>query len=349
MTQMENPDLLTSSYDYELDPSLIAARPANPRDESKLLVYYAESDRVEHRVFRDLPEILQSGDQIVFNQSKVYPCRILGQKPTGAKAELFLLSLTPTEGLFPVMIKSNGKKNIGDKFLCNELIFEIIKRGEEAVFWVGLSMSGAELYDYLEQVGNIPIPPYIREGKADDKDKEDYQTIYAKNTGSVAAPTAGLHFTEKLFNRLDERGISRAFVTLHVGMGTFRPVQAENILEHKMHSETFEVDAENIAKIKQAQNRIAVGTTSLRVLESIYNDGQFDRLQGDTDIFLYPGIEVKSIGGLITNFHLPKSTLLMLVSSLVGREKTLELYNIAVEKRYRFYSYGDAMLILRNR
>ena len=344
---MKNPDLLTSSYDYDFDESLIAERPAEPRDHSRLLVYHEAQDRLEHRIFKELPEILSSGDQLVFNQSKVYPCRLLAQKSTGGKAELFLLSLEARSGQYPVMIKSNGKKHMGDQYFLGDFSFTIKSRGEGAVFWGEFNISSDELLDVLERQGQVPIPPYIRDGKADEKDKSDYQTIYAQKTGSVAAPTAGLHFTESVFKNLESKGIDKAFVTLHVGMGTFKPVQTENILEHQMHSELFELDEENKAIIKAAKRRIAVGTTSLRVLESVYDEGQFTESQGSTDIFLYPGVEVKSISGLLTNFHLPKSTLLMLVSSLIGREKTLELYKIAVEKKYRFYSYGDAMLILR--
>ena len=344
---MKNPDLLTSSYDYDFDESLIAARPADPRDHSKLLVYHEAEDRIEHRIFKDLPEIISSGDQLVFNQSKVYPCRLLAQKASGGKAELFLLSLESTEGQYPVMIKSNGKKHIGDQYFLGDFSFTIKSRGEGAVFWGEFNIASNELLDLLESQGQVPIPPYIRDGKADEQDKSDYQTIYAQNTGSVAAPTAGLHFTETVFQNLEAKGIEKAFVTLHVGMGTFKPVQTESILEHQMHSELFELDDSNRDKIKAAKRRIAVGTTSLRVLESVYDDGQFSKSQGSTDIFLYPGVEVKSISGLLTNFHLPKSTLLMLVSSLIGREKTLELYKVAIQEKYRFYSYGDAMLILR--
>ena len=344
---MENPDLLTASYDYDFDESLIAKRPASPRDHSRLLVYHEETGVIEHRIFKELPELLNSGDQIVFNQSKVYPCRLLAQKSSGGKAELFLLSLESKSSQYPVMIRSNGKKHIGDKYLLGEFEFEIVSKGEEGVFWGRFSIDDSKLLDTLEKQGQVPIPPYIREGRADEKDKSDYQTIYAKESGSVAAPTAGLHFTSKVFSHLEQKGIDKAFVTLHVGMGTFKPVQTENILEHQMHSEIYQVDQENLEKIKTAKRRIAVGTTSLRVLESIYDNGDFSKSAGETNIFLYPGVEVKSISGLLTNFHLPKSTLLMLVSSLIGREKTLELYKIAVAHKYRFYSYGDAMLILR--
>ena len=344
---MENLDHLTSSYFYELDQALIASRPAIPRDSSRLLVYYQKSDRVEHRVFRELPDILPSQTQLVFNQSKVYPCRLMAQKESGGKAEIFLLSLQPDQGEYPVLIKSNGKKKLGDKFLAGDLIFEITHKSTTQIKGV-FNLDCEQLQQRIYQKGMVPIPPYIREGQADEQDKSDYQTLYAKDTGSVAAPTAGLHFTQAVFDQLDQKQIERAFVTLHVGLGTFKPVATDNILDHHMHTESFSIDQQNQARLNRACYRVAVGTTSLRVLESTYGKNGFEQTSGDTSIFLYPGIEVQSVQGLLTNFHLPESTLLMLVSALIGREKTLELYRLAVDQRYRFYSYGDAMLILRD-
>lgn len=343
---MKNLDLLTDSYDYELDPKRIAQRPVSPRDHSKLLVYDQKSDQIQHKHFYDLPEILSPGDQLVFNRSKVFPCRLSVKKPTGGKAELFLLSLHPVDGCYPAMIRSNGKKKVGDRFELGEIHFELTGLGAEGEFY--LKSSHSNLGEFLYQQAQVPIPPYIRGGDADEQDLQDYQTVYAQDEGSVAAPTAGLHFTENLLQVLDQKSIERSYVTLHVGMGTFKPVASDNILEHKMHTESFLVDPTNLEKIKNNPRRFAVGTTSLRVLESIYQNGKFEPASGETDIFLYPGVEVKSIAGLITNFHLPKSTLLMLVSALIGREKTLELYRIAVNNDYRFYSYGDAMIILRD-
>lgn len=347
---MKNLDLFTESYSYELDPSFIAERPMSKRDSSKLMVYNHQNGEIIHTQFKELADFLPQGSLLVKNQSKVFPCRLFGEKESGGKAELFLLSLIATDSLYPVMIRSNGRKNLGDKYKFNELEVEIKERALEGEFLVSLNLQEAEFLEFLDHNANVPIPPYIRAGIADEQDKQDYQTVFAKDLGSVAAPTAGLHFTEDVFKKLEAKGIENASVTLHVGAGTFKTVQADNITEHKMHAESFMIDAENLEKIKNNNKRVAVGTTSLRVLESSYNDGKFDCLPNklhSTDIFLHPGKDVHSIVGLVTNFHLPKSSLLMLVSSLIGREKTLELYEIAKINNYRFFSYGDAMLILR--
>ena len=349
---MQNPDLLLATYDFDLPKELIAERPIPGRHNSKLLVYFAQEDRVEHKNYTDLPQILSSENLLVFNQSKVFPCRLLGNKTTGGKCEVFILSLIHQNGLYPAMIKTSGKKNAGDKYQFGELEVEIIDRADDGSFLIRFNIDENELLNILEKQAHIPIPPYIRGGEADEKDIEDYQTVYANKVGSVAAPTAGLHFTQELFKNLENKGVKKSFVTLHVGAGTFKPVSTDNILEHKMHSEFFEIDKENLALINNYNKKlIAVGTTSLRVLESCSDENgkiSFDSDDmGETDIFLYPGKPVHSIAGLITNFHLPKSTLLMLVSSLIGREKALELYNIAIENKYRFFSYGDGMIIIR--
>lgn len=347
---MKNLDLLTESYSYDLDPSFIAKRPMSQRDTSKLMVYNQKTGELTHSKFSELANFLESGTLLVKNQSKVFPCRLFGEKSSGGKAELFLLSLLETQGLYPAMIRSNGKKNIGDTYKFDELEIEIKERSEDGDFLVAINLSKDKFLDFLDHNANVPIPPYIRGGIADEQDKLDYQTIFAKELGSVAAPTAGLHFTEDVFKSLDEKGILNASVTLHVGAGTFKTVQTDSIHDHKMHSEDFIVEAENLLKLNKHPNRIAVGTTSLRVLESSFKNGEFICPAGEmqaTDIFLHPGVDIQSVCGLITNFHLPKSTLLMLVSSLIGREKTLELYEIAKENNYRFFSYGDAMLILR--
>lgn len=347
---MKNIDLLTESYDYELPEEYIASRPSPGRDSSKLLVYKQSEDQIIHTSFKELHQYLDPENLLVLNDSKVFPCRLFGQKPSGGKVELFLLSLLEKQGLYHCMIRTSGKKNIGDKFEFGDLKAEIVTRGSEGDFWVRFNLTAASLLNFLEEQGQIPIPPYIRKGIADEQDLEDYQTVYAKETGSVAAPTAGLHFTPEVFKNLEDKGVDKAFVTLHVGAGTFKPVNAENIQDHKMHEEFFHVTQENLKKLNSKKNIIAVGTTSLRVLESTFNGEEFlgtpDGLSS-TDIFLYPGVEVKSIKGLITNFHLPKSTLLMLVSALLGREKTLSLYEEAKKQNYRFFSYGDGMLILR--
>ncbi len=353
ITTMQNLDLLLASYDFDLPSELIADRPVEGRQNSKLLVYHAKSNRIEHKHYYDLPQVLSNDHLLVLNKSKVFPCRLVGQKPTGGKCEVFILSLVDTEGTYPALIKTRGKKNIGDTFEFGDLKVEICEFGIDGTFIIKFNKEKEELLSFLESVGNIPIPPYIRGGVADARDLEDYQTVYAKETGSVAAPTAGLHFTQELFDKLDSKGIKKSFVTLHVGAGTFKPVITDSILDHKMHSEHFTIDTNELEQIRKYQRKlIAVGTTSLRVVESLSDNKGFIQNPKDemdtTDIFLYPGKEINSIAGLITNFHLPKSTLLMLVSTLVGREKALELYKIAIENKYRFFSYGDGMIILRD-
>lgn len=347
-----NIDLELSSYDFELPSELIAERPVVGRQNSKLLVYRVKDNSIEHRNYYDLPEILDNRHHLVLNQSKVFPCRLIGQKQTSGKCEVFILSLIDLDETYPALIKTRGKKHLGDVFSFGDLTVSICSIEEDGSFRIKFNMQRAELLEFLETHGEIPIPPYIRSGVADESDKEDYQTTYASEVGSVAAPTAGLHFTDDLFKNLKENGVDKSFVTLHVGAGTFKPVVTESILEHKMHSEFYGIDKVNLNSIRENQgNLIAVGTTSLRVLESLSDENGYitdpSELES-TDIFLYPGKKVNSIAGLITNFHLPKSTLLMLVSSLIGREKALELYKVAIENKYRFFSYGDGMIILRD-
>ncbi len=354
MVPHNNEDLKLSSYDYELPESFIASRPAPGRHNSKLLVYRASTDEIIHTHFSELSEFLPPDSLLVLNQSRVFPCRLKATKESGGKAEIFVLSLIPHDEAYPCLVRTTSKKKVGDKFLLPGgalgFIHATLEGGE---FLVRFSVP--DVTAYLDEFGIVPIPPYIREGQSDESDKTDYQTVYASHKGSVAAPTAGLHFTDEVFSKLQKKNVDRAFVTLHVGPGTFAPVKAENILEHKMHSEEYFVDALDLQKINVARANgkkiFAVGTTSLRVLESSLNaEGHFalePSKHYSTDIFLYPGKEVRSISGLITNFHLPRSTLLMLVSTLLGRKKTLELYEEAKKKEYRFFSYGDAMLIIR--
>lgn len=333
-----------SSYFYDLPPELIADRPVPDRHSSRLLVYNEATGEVTHSTFRNLPDFLPDHSTIVFNRSKVFPCRLFGKKITGGEAEVFLLTVTPVNGTYEALIRTSGKKKVGDTLLFGELTARIEKINDNSTFQVSFNVGTDELISALERIGKVPIPPYIRDGESDEQDKREYQTVYAKETGSVAAPTAGLHFSQELLKTLEEKGHTLASVTLHVGMGTFAKVKTENILEHKMHEEVYTIDSENLSKIKNAKFTIAVGTTSLRTLESYARSGN---ASDATSIFLHPGIDVKSVDALITNFHLPESTLLMLVSSLIGREKTLELYEIAVKEKYRFFSYGDGMLILR--
>lgn len=341
-------DLKLEAYHYDLPAQLIADRPIPGRDGSRLLVYHEASGEVVHAHFNQLAEFLPNDATLVRNATKVFPCRVIAHKKTGGAVEVFFLSKEANANLYPVLLKSSGKKNIGLELqLPGQLSAQVAAIHGDGTF--GLEIVG-DVAAMLEAHGKIPIPPYIRGGESDARDREDYQTVYAKEVGSVAAPTAGLHFTPAVFASLSKKNITSAEVILHVGMGTFAPVKSENILEHKMHRERFCVSAHDRELINQASLRIAVGTTSLRALESGWRDDHFALSSGqwhETDIFLHPGKSIHSIGGMITNFHLPGSSLIMLVSALIGREKTLELYRLAVKERYRFFSYGDAMLILR--
>lgn len=345
-------DLLLSSYNFDLPKRLIADRPVPNRHSSKLLVFKEKTGEIIHTTFEKIGEHIPSHSTFVFNRSKVFPCRLIGRKPSGGEAEVFILSLLHHEGIYPAMVRASGKRKEGDTFLFGDLKAEIITLNGNGTFGVRFNQEHEELIRTLEVLGRIPIPPYIRGGESDEEDKKTYQTVFAEESGSVAAPTAGLHFSEELLDKLKSSGHELATVVLHVGAGTFAPVKAENILEHKMHEEFYTIDRENLDKIQKAAFRIAVGTTSLRTLESSWKEGQvtIDRPgeMNSTSIFLHPGKEVHSIEAMVTNFHLPESSLIMLVSALIGREKTLELYKIAIEHEYRFFSYGDGMLILRD-
>ena len=341
-------DLLLESYDYELPESLIAVRPLKERRKAKLLVYNQKKDEIHHSTFENLSEFLPQKAHLIFNDTKVFPCRVLGKKPSGGQVEIFFLSHTPNKlGMYPCLLKSSGKKRIGEliKLVGGEQV-TIREKETDGVFFV--DFSGDDLYEFLLKKGQTPIPPYIRKGESDEFDSLDYQTAYAKNVGSVAAPTAGFHFDESLLAKLENRGFDKSTITLHVGLGTFRPVQTGVITQHKMHQESFDVREQVLEKIKKSEFNVAVGTTTLRTLESLW---PFEKLKGpqigSTDLFLHPGKQVHSIQALITNFHLPKSSLLMLVASLVGREKVLKIYKEAIQREYRFFSYGDGMLILR--
>ncbi|MGE3611577.1 MAG: tRNA preQ1(34) S-adenosylmethionine ribosyltransferase-isomerase QueA [Bacteriovoracaceae bacterium] len=344
-------DLQLSSYDFDLPAELIADRPVMDRHSSKLLVFNEETQQITHSTFKEINQFLPPHSTLVFNRSKVFPCRLIGSKPSGGEAEVFILSLLHSNHLYPAMIRASGKRKEGDVFhFKGSLSAKLEKVVGDGTFLVSFNKTEEELLSMLEQIGKIPIPPYIRKGESDELDQKTYQTVYAKEQGSVAAPTAGLHFSEELLKNLKLNGHELATVTLHVGAGTFSPVKSENILEHKMHEEFYSIDQENLKVIQKAQFRVAVGTTTLRTLESSWkNDGIYFDGEGlkSTSIFLHPAKPVYSIDALVTNFHLPQSSLLMLVSALIGREKTLELYDIAIKNRYRFFSYGDGMLILR--
>ena len=340
-----------NDFDYNLPEELIAQYPADKRDESRLLVIDRNTGDVSHKHFYNIIEYLNPGDCLVMNNSKVLPARLFGVKEgTGAKVE-FLLIRRLEGDRWETMVRPGKRLHVGDRVSFGEglMIAEILEHGEGGTRIVQFEYQGVFL-ELLDQIGKIPLPPYIeRESGAEDKDR--YQTVYCKEEGSVAAPTAGLHFTEELLKRAEEKGVKLAYVTLHVGIGTFRPVKCDNIEEHKMHFEEYHIDEENAKIINETKKNggriISVGTTSTRTLESAAEeDGTVVPGQGSTGIFIYPGYRFKVVDCLITNFHLPKSTLLMLVSALYNREKIISVYQEAVEKQYRFFSYGDAMFIL---
>ena len=337
----------TDDFDYELPEELIAQTPIEKRDTSKMMVLNKETGEVEHRVFSDIIEYLNPGDVLVVNDTKVMPARLYGIKEdTGAVIEVLMLKEHEKDSWECLTkpakrVKTGTVINFGDK-----LFLECTGIGEEGIRYFKFKYTGI-FYEILDQLGEMPLPPYIHE-KLDDKDR--YQTVYAKNIGSAAAPTAGLHFTDSLLKQIKDKGIEVVSVTLHVGLGTFRPVAVEDVTKHKMHSEYYMMDkktADVLNKAKGEKRRIiSVGTTSTRTLETIINlYGEFKECSGWTEIFIYPGYEFKAIDALITNFHLPKSTLVMLVSALAGKEHVLGAYKQAVESKYRFFSFGDSMFI----
>lgn len=339
----------TSDFYYELPQELIAQTPLEPRDSSRLMKVDRRSGTIEHRHFFELVDLLQPGDLLVVNDSRVIPARLYGYKDdTGGNMEFLLLEQKEND-VWEIICKPARKAKIGTVFVFGNGILkaEVIKILEEGKRLVRFFHEG-NIFTILDQIGQMPLPHYIT---AELKDNERYQTVYSHELGSAAAPTAGLHFTEELINKLKNKGIQFATVTLHVGLGTFRPVKAEDITDHKMHSEHYHVSQETADQIKQAKkngNRvIAVGTTSCRTLESMYSLYQ-DAVacDGYTDIFIYPGYQFKALDGLITNFHLPESTLIMLVSAFLGYDKTMNAYQTAVKEQYRFFSFGDAMIIL---
>ena len=341
--------MLKSEFFYDLPEELIAQTPIEPRNHSRLMKIDRKSGEIEHRHFYNLCDYLQNGDLLVMNDSRVLPARLYGEKEgTGAFIE-FLLLEQKGDKLWEILVRPGKKAKPGSRFSFGDgrLKAEIIETVEGGNRIAKFECEG-NFFTALEEVGQMPLPPYIKEKL---NDKERYQTVYSKELGSAAAPTAGLHFTKEMLAELEQKGVKLAYVTLHVGLGTFRPVKEDNVLEHKMHSEHYHLPKETADLIKQTKAEggrvIAVGTTSCRTLESV---GTFfedmDEHEGYTDIFIYPGYEFKVIDGLITNFHLPESTLIMLVSAFLGYEKTMNAYKTAVEDKYRFFSFGDAMLIL---
>jgi len=366
--EMENAELdyLLLGYDYQLPAELIAQSPVVPRDSSRLLVvnspFTGNTTPPLHKVFRDLTELLQPGDLLILNNTKVIPARLYGRKSTGAEVEVLLLE-ERGDNCWLCLVKPGKRFRSG-----TQIVFEARKI-------VGASVSGyfspitatvlasdvatggrllkfdlpekVSLLQVLEYFGEIPLPPYITESKATD---EQYQTVYADQQGAIAAPTAGLHFTPELLQKLTAQGIEQAYITLHVGVGTFRPVEVDDITTHKMHAEWIEVSSEIVEKIHATKAHggriIAVGTTVVRTLEAAAQSGHLQPFMGKTDLFIYPGYQLRVIDGLITNFHLPRSSLLMLVSAFIGRQRLLKIYQEAIASQYRFYSFGDAMIIL---
>jgi len=351
--------MLVSDFDYHLPQELIAQRPAPKRDEARLMVLDKNSGATRHTVFRDVPSLLEPGDFIVMNDTRVFPARLWGKRGSGGKIEALVLGRSP-DGRLRTLLKAGGRICGGEviSFAHDEVRIRVIEKDETGAWYFEPVTEG--FWEKLEEKGEVPLPPYINRGcpaREASEDRVRYQTVFAKDTGSAAAPTAGLHFTPELLEMLDKKGISSCFVTLHIGYETFRPVKEDKVEEHVMHSEFFSVSHGALsaieAAVREKRRIVAVGTTSCRVLETLAHReaGGFDfeetedYLRGWTDIFIYPGFEFKFVGGMITNFHLPRSTLVMLVAALAGRENILAAYNEAVEMKYRFYSYGDAMMI----
>ena len=338
-----------SEFNYNLPASLIANKPVSPRDSSKLLVANYTSKKYYHYIFKDIYDILECGDILVFNDTKVFPARLIGNKESSGKVEVFLLQDLGNSNWQAII----GGKRIREKMkiIFNKSFYCIISQQIENNLWqVKFNLSGKKLNNQIEKFGHVPIPPYIKNSDSENKLKKEYQTVYAKNRGSVAAPTAGFHFTKELMNKLKKKGIIFKYVTLHVGLGTFEPVKVDKIEDHKIHSEFGILDkstANFLNKAKKQNKRIiVVGTTALRVLEAFSNSrGELISQKNWINIFIYPGYKFKFVKNLITNFHLPKSTLLMLVSALAGKNFIFKLYNEAIKNEYRFYSFGDAMLL----
>ncbi|MEG4271614.1 MULTISPECIES: tRNA preQ1(34) S-adenosylmethionine ribosyltransferase-isomerase QueA [unclassified Microcoleus] len=373
MTEM---DWSLDGYDYELPPSRIAQNPVVPRDSSRLLAVDSPSSQ-QHRIFRDLPDLLQPGDLLVLNNTRVLPARLYGHKPNGPAVEILLME-ERQHNCWLALVKPGKRLKLGAKIefdpiapagensttapcCClpdaamphrRRLTATVIER-DDATGGRLLEFdipTNENLAKFLDEYGHVPLPPYIENSQAS---AEQYQTVYAERLGAVAAPTAGLHFTEELFSRLEQRGIEKTFVTLHVGVGTFRPVEVADVTAHKMHGEWVEVPPATVEKIRETQARggriVAVGTTAVRALEgaaAASGDFSLQPFCGPTNLFIYPGYKWRVVEGMITNFHLPRSTLMMMISAMIGRPRLLDLYREAIEHQYRFYSFGDAMLIL---
>ncbi|MBR2277947.1 MAG: tRNA preQ1(34) S-adenosylmethionine ribosyltransferase-isomerase QueA [Eubacterium sp.] len=340
----------TSDFFYELPQNLIAQTPVEPRDSSRLMVLDKTSGEIEHRIFRDLTDYLHEGDCLVLNDTRVIPARIYGvKKETGALVE-FLLLKQKENNCWECLCKPGKRAKIGTEFVFGEGIVdcEVCDITDDGNRIIRFNCDSKEIYNILDKIGKMPLPPYITEEL---KNGERYQTVYSRELGSAAAPTAGLHFTKEMLKKIEDMGVKVCYVTLHVGLGTFRPVKVDDVTQHKMHSEHYQISkqtADIINQTKQNGRRvISVGTTSTRTLESVATkNGCICEDEDDTSIFIYPGYEFKCVDALVTNFHLPESTLIMLVSALAGYDNIMNAYKTAVEEKYRFFSFGDAMLIL---
>ena len=338
----------TSDFYYDLPEELIAQTPVEPRDSSRMMVYNRKTKEVLHKHFYDVIDFLNEGDALIVNDSRVLPARIYGTKiPTGANVE-FLLLKQVKDKVWETLVKPGKKARTGDSFsfgdgIMTGKVIDVLEDGNRIVEF----QCDSNFYETLDKIGQMPLPPYIHEKL---KDKERYQTVYSHELGSAAAPTAGLHFTDELLEKIKAKGIKIGYVTLHVGLGTFRPVKVDDVTTHKMHSEHYEVPEETAKLIEETKKNgkrvIAVGTTSCRTLESVAKEhGKVVPCEGWTDIFIYPGFEFKVLDGLITNFHLPESTLIMLVSAFAGYDEVMGIYKEAVKEKYRFFSFGDSMFI----
>ena len=345
-----------SEFDYSLPEELIAQVPTQKRDLSKMMVLNRENKTVSHHIFKDIVDLIPANSILILNNTRVIPARLYGEKlETGAKIEIFLLKeLEPHK--WEALVKPSKRVKVGTIVkVAEELSVKVLAEAEDDGKWFVELIYEGDIYDVLSRVGNIPLPPYIERKMSSEEfktlDYERYQTVFAQKEGSVAAPTAGLHFTTDVLNALKEKGVEIGYVTLNVGLGTFRPVKCENILEHKMDSETFEISAQTADLINNAKAQgkklIAVGTTSVRTLETAYQQyGEIKECKSASTLFIYPPYEFKVVDKLITNFHLPKSTLLMLVSALAGKDFIMDAYKSAIDNKYRFYSYGDCMFIM---
>ncbi len=336
-----------SEFQYDLPEELIAQRPLAERSASRLLHLERDSGRVHDRSFTDLPGLLQPSDLLVFNNTRVIPARLWAVKPTGGRVEILIERLVDAH-IAQVQMRASRKPATGTLLHIDEQAARIEIMGREGEFWILKIVSGPDWTELLDRVGHMPLPPYI-ERDDDQLDRERYQTVFGRVPGAVAAPTAGLHFDNAILDALDRLGIRQAHCTLHVGAGTFQPVRVEQIEDHRMHAEWLEVSAELVEAVAATRQRggrvVAVGTTAVRALETAASGGELAPFTGDSRLFIYPGYKFRVVDAMVTNFHLPGSTLLMLVSAFAGRERILAAYRHAIDQRYRFFSYGDAMLI----